>query len=109
MTKREFFHSTPKEIEIFLDGKVKQRKTEAKTSEYIAWIHGYYVKLAVLSALNGRKAKYPARPLSEENQDNGNSGYIVATEAMSEEDKERTRQLFLENLQEMQRSFKGKG
>ena len=108
MNKRDFFHSTPKEIEIFLDGKAEQKKAEAKTSEYLAWIQGYYVRLAVLSVLNGRKAKYPSRPLSEENQNYGNSDYIVATEAMSEEEKERTRTLFLENLQEMQRSFKGK-
>ena len=64
--------------------------------------------MAVVSALNGRKSKYPSNPLSEDQQ-NGNGGYIVATEAMSEEDKERTRQLFLANLQEMQGNFEGKG
>lgn len=110
LSKRDFFHYTPREIEIFLEGIASQKKVEAKKSEYVAWVHGYYVKLAVLAALNGRKSRYPQQPLGEDNNQNiGNSGYIVATEAMCEEDKERTRTLFLENLQEMQRNFKGRG
>ena len=109
MSKHDFFHSTPHDIEIFLDGIEKSHKTEAKKIEYVAWLNGFYVKLAVVAALNGKKSKYPSQPLGEDSNNNKNSGHIVATEDMSEEEKERTRQLFLNNLLEMQKSFEGKG
>ena len=110
MSKHDFFHSTPNDIEIFLDGIAKRRSLDIKRDEYLAWLHGFYVKLAIQEGLHGSsKAKYPQYPLGQEPKDAANSGHIVATEDMSEEEKERTRQLFLNNLLEMQRSFEGKG
>lgn len=105
MTKHEFLHSTPRDIQIFLDSARKDDELRAKREDYIAWQTGAYIRFAVASVLNGKKNKYPKRPFSEQNKEHSES--IVATEEMSEEEKERTRQLFLGNLKEMQRSFEG--
>lgn len=91
-----------------LDGMANQKKADTKKDEYLAWLNGYYVQLAVAAVLNGNKSRYPLQPLGEEATNNPNSGHIVATDAMSEEEKERTRKLFLANLQEMQRKFEGR-
>lgn len=105
MSKYTFLHSTPKDLDIFLDGKLEEDKFEAKRSDYNAWLNGFYIRLAVSSVLS-KKAKYPKRPIDSQDEDSfEENDHIVATEAMSEEEKERTRQLFLQNLQSMQKQF----
>lgn len=50
--------------------KMKQQRDleemKLKNSEYIAWLNGLYVRMAVASILGGRRApKYPERPLTD--------------------------------------------
>ena len=104
MSKGEYFHSTPGDIDLFIEEKTKKIHDEAKREndllDYQAWLHGVYVARAVSSVLNGKKSKYPTQPLSVKDKNR-----IVCTEDMPEEEKySATMQLFA-NLEEMQKSF----
>ena len=37
--------------------------------EYHAWLNGYYVQCAILSAFNGKKNPYPGNPLKIQSKD----------------------------------------
>lgn len=72
MTKREFFHSTPADIRLMADAynhKMKMRSEEAeeavKLAQFQSWLTGSYVRIAIASAFNGKKVKYPDNPLAE--------------------------------------------
>lgn len=101
MSKHDFFHSTPNDVEIFIkeyDARYEREvKMRAEEIEYSSWLNGVYVRIAVASALNGKKVKYPKKPLDNKNVPQN----IVVTEEMSEEDKEKARQQFAENMQEL--------
>ena len=100
MTKHDYFHSTPADVDLFIDEKSKERKEQSELHDYLAWLNGVYVMKAVAAVLNGRKSRYPKEPLSQSKSD-----VIVATEDMSEEQKAvLTDQLFA-NLEEMQHQF----
>lgn len=105
MSKREYFHSTPADVDLFLDEKAKERKEqferEDKLHDYLAWLHGVYTMKAVAAVLNGRKSRYPKEPLSQKQQ----SEVIVATEDMSDEQKQILTDQFFANLEEMQHQF----
>lgn len=105
MTKHDFFHSTPNDVWTFLQEYDKRIRAEAKARfeqiEYAAWMNGLYVQRAVASVLS-KKAKYPKRPLSEENTE---PTEIICTEDMSEEEKKRATDLLFGNLTQMQRDF----
>ena len=69
MSKREFLHSTPAEIELRLQSRNSFAESEIKQAEYRAWLNGYYVQRAILSALNGEKSPYPKNPLEVRSKD----------------------------------------
>ena len=104
MTKHDFFHGTPKDVEVFITSFDKRIKTEAEATfermKYTAWLNGMYVRIAVASCLS-KKAKYPKQPYGEEEQ----KDVIVATEDMTEEQKAEATTLFFNNLFEMQNDF----
>ena len=61
MSKHDYFHSTPNDIEIFIREYDSRKKSEIKIkteeNEYSAWLNGLYIRMAVASVLNG-KNKY---------------------------------------------------
>jgi len=101
MSKHDYFHSTPNDIEIFIREYDSRKKSEIKIKteeiEYSAWLNGLYVRLAVSSVLNGKKVKYPKKPL-EKNEPQIN---IEVTEDMTENEKDKIREQFAENMREL--------
>lgn len=102
MTKHEYMHSTPNDVDIFLQVKSDDERRSGDLVNYEAWLHGVYVARAVASVMS-KKSKYPKKPISD--KDNVQPDSIVATEDMSEEEKEQARKIFLGNLLEMQSDF----
>lgn len=104
MSKREYFHSTPYDVDIFIEEKSKERKEHYEREDllidYTAWLHGVYVSRAVAAVLNGRKSPYPKQPLGQKDKNR-----IVATEDMTDAEKDEITSMFFGNLQEMQKSF----
>lgn len=100
MSKKEFFHSTPNDIDVFIDqyDKLKKHETEAdfERMKYSAWLTGLYVRTAVASVLS-KKAKYPKQPFGEEQQ----IQHIEVTEDMSEEEKQKAREQLASNLMDL--------
>lgn len=100
MTKKEFFHSTPNDIDIFIDQYDKMKKREMEMAfenmKYTAWLSGLYVRAAVASVMS-KKAKYPKKPFGEEQQ----IQHIEVTEDMSEEEKQKAREQLANNLTEL--------
>lgn len=107
MTKQQYLHSTPNDVYAFLDAKRQEMETDAKTKadiiHYQAWLNGVYVRSAVASVLS-KKSKYPKNPI-ERKGDKIEPDEIVATEDMPEEEKQRARELFFQNLFELQTDF----
>ena len=103
MSKHDFFHSTPNDIEIFIDQFLKRRKWEMdvyfERMRYTAWLNGLYVQNAVASVLS-KRATYPKEPYG-----NSKEVTIEATEDMSEEEKDFARKALLQNLLGMQEEF----
>lgn len=101
MSKHDFFHSTPNDIDIYIkeyDARYEREiKLKAEEIEYSSWLNGMYVRIAVASALNGKKVKYPKKPLDSKNVPQN----IEVTEDMSEEEKEKVRQQFADNMREL--------
>lgn len=106
MSKKEFFHSTPSDIYLFLEEKNRDKeealKRESEVINYTAWLHGLYVANAVASVMS-KKSKYPKHPLGD--KDNSNKDEIVAREDMSDEEKAYLTEVFFSNLTEMQNNF----
>ena len=102
MTKHEYMHSTPHDVDLFLQVKSDEEKQKGEIMNYTAWLNGLYVARAVASVMS-KKSKYPKKPISDKDSEFVDS--IVVTEDMSEEAKEHTRQLLLGNLLEMQNDF----
>lgn len=104
MTKHDFFHGTPHDVEVFLTSYDRKAKAEADAKfeqmKYTSWLNGLYVRLAVGSCLS-KKCKYPKQPYGESEA----KDVIVATEEMSEEEKAEATTLFFNNLFEMQTNF----
>lgn len=104
MSKHDFFHGTPHDIEVFInqyDKRVRaEMDAEFERMKYSAWLSGLYVRSAVASCLS-RKAKYPKEPYSEKDTNE----VIVATEDMSDEVKAELTTKFFDNLFEMQKKF----
>lgn len=104
MSKKEYFHNTPRDVDIFITEMSEKQKAEYEREnemvDYRAWLHGLYVQKAIGSALNGRKSPYPKQPFMQKDKN-----HIVATEDMSQEEKDRATQLLFGNLEEMQKSF----
>lgn len=104
MRKRDYFHSTPSDIDVFITQKAEQEKNAIDRQndllDYQAWLNGLYVSRAVAAVLNGRKSPYPKVPLSQKDKN-----HIVATEDMSQEEKDKATQLLFGNLEEMQKQF----
>ena len=100
MSKKEFFHSTPNDIDVFIDQYDKLKKHEAEADfermKYSAWLTGLYVRTAVASVLSN-KAKYPKKPFGEEEQ----IQHIEVTDDMSEEEKEKAREQLASNLMDL--------
>lgn len=107
MTKQQYFHSTPNDVYMVLDAKRQEIEADAKTRaeiiQYQAWLNGVYVRSAVASVLS-KKAKYPKNPI-ERKGDKIETDEIVATEDMPEAEKQRARELFIQNLFELQTEF----
>ena len=101
MSKHDFFHSTPNDIDIYIqeyDARYEREiKLKTEEIEYSSWLNGMYVRIAVASALNGKKVKYPKKPLDSKNVPQN----IEVTEDMSEEEKEKVRQQFADNMREL--------
>lgn len=106
MSKHDFFHGTPHDIEVFINQYDKRVRAEIDAEfermKYNAWLNGLYVRSAVASCLS-RKAKYPKEPYTEKDTNE----VIVATEDMSDEVKAELTTKFFDNLFEMQRKFEG--
>lgn len=103
MSKDTFFHSTPADIDIFIEEHDKRIEAEQKIQfermKYAAWLNGLYVQNAVASVMS-KKAKYPKKPYGEKDDET-----IVCTEDMSAEQKEAVINLLFGNLEEMQHDF----
>lgn len=100
MSKRQFFHSTPNDIDLFITQHDEERrdvlKAEAEKIQYTAWLNGAYIRLAVASVLS-KKSKYPKKPPGEQEQ----VQHIEVTEDMSEEEKNDALEKLTKNLEEL--------
>lgn len=56
-----FWHLNPRKLSPFKEA--YQKKLEVDNQN--AWIQGQYIRLAVGSVLDGKKCKYPEKPLSD--------------------------------------------
>lgn len=67
MSRKEFYHATPGEInqryKAYADRTRREAETRINEFEYAAWLNGLHHAYAVGAALNGRKVKYPKEPL----------------------------------------------
>lgn len=103
MTKQEYFHSTPNDVYTRIEVAVKEieqkQKAESQMVDYTAWLHGLYVQYAVASIMS-KRAKYPKKPFSQKE-----TGKIVVTEDMSDEQKAEITNILFANLEEMQGKF----
>ena len=103
MSKYTYLHSTPNDVDIYIEEFDKRTKAEAEIAfermKYSAWLSGLYVQNAVASVMS-KRAKYPKKPYGEED-----SNTIVCTEDMTEEEKQLAAEMLFQNLQEMQNSF----
>lgn len=102
MSKRDFFHSTPNDIEIYLDAYDKNREGEAELSfermKYSSWLTGLYVQNAIGSVIS-KKVKYPKKPYGEEEvQDT----VIEIRENMTQEEVINATETFFDKLVQLQ-------
>lgn len=65
MSKKEFLHSTMKDINLRIENYREEKEYEAKTLEYQAWLTGAYVKSAI-NCFFSKTAKYPENPIETE-------------------------------------------
>jgi hypothetical protein len=65
MTKDEFFHSTPKEISVYINAYKEQKEYELKSTNYQSWLTGSYVLQAINCAFS-KNGNYPENPLLKE-------------------------------------------
>lgn len=63
MTKKEFFHSTLKDIDYRIDSYQKKREEMVKLAEYQSWLTGMYVVHSIACNFS-KKAKYPENPIA---------------------------------------------
>lgn len=107
MTKRDYFNSTPNDVNFFIEEKTEELKSKLKREndmvDYVAWLHGAYVARAVGSVLS-KKGKYPKEPLSQTGTINSKQ-HIHVTEDMSDSEKAQVTDIFFGNLIEMQQQF----
>lgn len=107
MTKKEFFHSTPRDIEIFLDKHNENAKRDAEVAfermKYTSWLTGLYVQFAVGSCLS-KKGRYPKKPFGE---DDLKDTVIQAREDMTKEEIEHETESFFGNLMLLQKQAEG--
>ena len=100
MSKREFFHSTPHDLEVFINetDRLKKMETEMEMEKvkYVAWLNGVYVQRAVASVLS-KKSKYPKQPLGSEEEHR----FIEVTNDMPEDEKDEALELLTDNLKEL--------
>ena len=105
MSKYDFMHSTPSDVELYIIQYDKRIKAENELiferMKYAAWLNGLYVRMAVGSVLS-KRSKYPKEPLGSKENTNE---HIVAREDMTDEEKEELTRLFFDNLNEMQENF----
>lgn len=103
MSKRDFFHSTPRDIEIFLDAYDRRVNDEVESNfermKYSSWLTGLYVQNAIGSVIS-KKVKYPKKPYGEEEvQDT----VIETREDMTKEEVTDATETFFEKLMGLQR------
>ena len=69
MSKKEFLHSTIKELRIHIKAWKEQKEEEIeeknKTIDYQAWLNGAYVSLAIAGILS-KKNSYPSKPFGND-------------------------------------------
>lgn len=89
-----------------IDAELERKENQAKNIEFESWLTGAYVLRAIGCALS-KGNKYPKNPLSQQETD-----YVVVEdmEVLSEEEKERYTQIWVERLENMMnKSNKAKG
>lgn len=78
-----FFRLTPKTLEPFIESYQKTQEQEQERINYNAWLNGWYVRLAVASALS-KKAHYPAKPIADEDKEESEKDYVAQRRAFFE-------------------------
>lgn len=68
MSKKEFFHSTMKEVDYRIDSYQKKREENTKLVEYQAWLTGMYVIHSIACNFS-KKARYPQNPIVVDTKD----------------------------------------
>lgn len=61
-----FWRLNPRKLKPFIEVYSEKVQEEIRVKDYDAWLQGLYIQKAVASVLNGGKAKYPQKPLGEE-------------------------------------------
>lgn len=64
MNEKEFLHSTPKYINMFIEAYEKKIEYEIDMIKYQSWLTGYYTLNAIGCSLS-KKNKYPDNPFEE--------------------------------------------
>ena len=64
MTKKTFFHSTLRDVKLYIDAFYMEKDYQSKCIEHQSWLTGAYVMNAAVAAFN-KKTKYPENPLLE--------------------------------------------
>lgn len=65
---KEFFHSTPNEINMQIEAYWNTVKRQYEFAEYQAWLNGLYDAWAIGTCFN-KKTKYPENPLEKKSKE----------------------------------------
>ena len=68
MTKKDFLHSTMKDVNIRIEEYGKEKEEKIKTVEYLSWLTGIYVTHSIAVSFN-KHAKYPDSPIKVDPKD----------------------------------------
>ena len=103
MTKHDFFHSTPNDIEIFLNAWEERTKGEVEANfermKYSSWLTGLYVQNAIASCFS-KKCKYPRRPYGDNEVEDVE---IVTKEEMTQSEVIDATETFFDRLLKLQK------
>lgn len=100
MSKKEFLHSTMRDVNIRIENYKEEKEYEVKKMEHLAWMTGAFMQHAIAAAFS-KKAKYPESPLKEKE-------VVVEDMELTEEEKEEWRKRLLSKLHGMAQKHNSK-
>lgn len=73
MPLQEFWYENPDLLWVYRTSFVNREKARNEEIDYLAWLIGVYTQYALASCFNGKKSRYPNKPLTNKKADKGKS------------------------------------